>query len=49
MIIKLKGNLETDLLGLGLKPGDEINATPCIVSKVGAMHFDRMKAGSTVS
>ena len=49
MIIKLKGDLEPDLLGLGLKPGDEIKATPCKVSKVGAMHFDRMKAGTTMA
>jgi len=45
MIIRLKGELETELLGLGIKPGDIINAIPDPVSKVGAMHFDVYKQG----
>jgi ACT domain-containing protein len=40
MKIKLKGDLDSELIAIGLKPGDIIEATADPVSKVGAMHFD---------
>ncbi len=44
-MIKLKGELEHDLLSLGLMPGDEVNANPDPISKVGGMHFTVNKYG----
>jgi hypothetical protein len=40
MIIKLKGELDFDLIRIGLKPGDIIkNAIPDRISKMGAVNF----------
>ncbi len=39
MTIKLIGTLHPELTSLGLKPGDEIHATPDQVGKAGAMYF----------
>ncbi|MFZ4464360.1 MAG: hypothetical protein ACOYN5_10960 [Bacteroidales bacterium] len=47
MIVKLKGELETELKALGLKAGDEVGGFMCPVSKVGAFQFDQHKYGST--
>lgn len=45
MIIKLIGELEHDLISLGLKPGTEISAIKDPVSKVGCVHFTVNKFG----
>ena len=47
MKIQLIGDLESDLISLGCKEGQVINAVPDKVSKVGAMQFDVMKNGDT--
>lgn len=45
--IKLKGNLDSDLIKLGLKEGDIIIAFPDSISTVGAMNFERVYNGFT--
>lgn len=45
MKIELKGELDSELIGLGCKPGDVIEAIADPVSKVGAMNFVRHKSG----
>lgn len=46
--LRLKGDLEPELPGLGLKPGDEVMAEQDPVSKVGCMHFHVMKLGDRI-
>lgn len=40
MKIQLTGTLDQELISIGLKSGDIIEATPDPQSKVGCMHFD---------
>lgn len=47
MKIQLKGEIDSELLGLGCKAGDIIEVIPDPVSKVGAMNFTRYKSGIT--
>jgi len=46
MKIKLKGDLDSELIAIGFKAGDIIEATADPVSKVGAMNFDRYHHGT---
>lgn len=39
MKIRLRGDLDSDLIRLGLYPGKVVNATADVTSTVGCMHF----------
>lgn len=47
MKIKLKGELDSELIALGCKPDDIIHATPDPVGKTGAMYFTTLKNGDS--
>jgi len=46
MKIKLKGDLDSELIAIGLKPGDIVEANPTKGSNPSAMYFDRFYRGT---
>lgn len=47
--IKLKGQLDSELLSIGLKEGDIVHADPDTFGKKGAMYFNKLHNGFTHS
>jgi hypothetical protein len=46
MKIKLKGQIDLDLLRIEFKPGDVVDAEPDMVGTTGAMYFMRIFKGT---
>jgi len=47
MLIKLKDSIDWELLALGCKPGDEVEATIDPLSTTGGLHFEKRCYGTT--